>query len=159
MTLPQTDLELRAYIKAGKKAIEETETDKIARNLAALPEPEVRARPIALKAMPRSPRLVAIHAHDNGFNVRASYARGPRVDQYWRCVEISDSIQIKAEHPDGRRVRVAWITKTPNLGKPNQGIPTWYAQCCFVMVGGIWTACGVSQLDPYFTKTSLPKEA
>lgn len=156
--IPMHPLEVRELIRRGATAIEEDADEKLAARIEALPAPEVRARPATLEEIPRGARLVGKRANEAGFVQTASYARGPRVNQYWRVVEISESIVIRGRHTDGRRFVAWWITKTGERGA-KAGVTEWKFDGAYADVAGIWTACGTEQLASYFTNTSLIQEA
>lgn len=76
-----------------------------------VPAPEIPARAATLEEMPQGSKLVGRPAHAAGFALRVTRARGPRLDQYWKVTEISDSIKIAGQHRDGRWFTAHWITK------------------------------------------------
>jgi hypothetical protein len=145
-------LEYRAMVQRGQKAIDLGEDEKVAARLAVLPEPEVRARPATLEEIPRGAKTIGVKATKNGFDVVATYSRGPRVDQYWRVSEISDTIMIRGRHADGRRFGAMWITKTSQKGA-KAGVTSWEADTAYLMRDGIWTACGVTELSAYLASS------
>ena len=151
---PRHPDEWAAYFKASRarwladQGRELTDDEKVARRLAAMPEPEQRGRPAALEEIPQGAKNVGVRATQAGFDCRASYARGPRTDQYWNVVETSDSIVVKGQHPDGRRFVAAWITKTGQHGA-GAGRTKWLLETAYAMVDGVWTACNSSDLSAY----------
>lgn len=156
--IPMHPLEVRAMIQRGKTAIEEDADAELLRRIASLPEPEVRARQATLEEMPGGARTVGRAAHRAGFEQRVTYAKGPRVDQYWRVVEISETILIRGRHADGRRFAAEWITKTAQRGK-KAGTTEWDGNFVWAMVDGLWEQTGAKALTGlYFTNGSLTEE-
>lgn len=158
--VPMHPLEVRAMIRRGQTAIEEDADAELLRRIEALPEPEVRARQATLDEMPGGAKTLGRAAHRAGFTQVATYAKGPRVDQYWRVVEISETVLIRGRHADGRRFAAQWITKTAQRGK-KAGTTEWDGDFAWALVDGLWTPTGVRALTTaYFTNGSLtPEEA
>lgn len=113
-----------------------------------IPPPEMRARPATLEEMPRGARDVGKRAHANGFRQSATIARGPRVNQYWRVVEISTSLQLRGQHSDGRRFGAHWLTKTAQRGV-KAGVTEWKLQSSWIVVDRVWTRCNATELSEY----------
>lgn len=113
-----------------------------------IPPPELRARPATLEEMPQGARTIGKRAHDGGFRQAATIARGPRVDQYWRVVEVSTSVLLRGRHADGRRFGAEWLTKTGQRGK-KAGVVEWKLQTAWILVDGIWTPCNATELSEY----------
>jgi hypothetical protein len=153
---PTHPLEWRRIINAAavpRADVDQTEALEL--RLAAIPEPEVRARPATLEEMPRGLRGLGRKAAAAGFVQHCTFARGPRLNQHWQVVEISDDIMLKGRHRDGRRFVVVYITKTPGPGTKNAGIPQWKPELGYAWIDGLWIACGPSGLEAYFTNGSL----
>ena len=153
---PTHPLEWRRIFQtsAVPRVDEDDAEEKLAARLAAIPPPEVPARPAMLEEMPRGLRGLGRAAAAAGFAQHATYSRGPRLDQYWRVVETSENIRIKGKHPDGRRFVVAYVTKTAERGK-DAGKTSWKPELGYALVEGVWTSCGPTALEAYFTNGSL----
>jgi hypothetical protein len=145
-------LEYRAMVQRGQNAINLDADEKLAAREAALPEPEVRARPATLEEIPTGAKRIGVKATQAGFDVYPTYARGPRVDQYWRVAEISDSILVRGRHRDGRRFGAMWLTKTGQSGA-RAGVTSWALDVAYLMRDGIWTACNATELSAYLVTT------
>lgn len=152
---PKHHLEWREIMRRGQVQIDLDDDEKLLRRLAEAPEPEVRARPATLKEMPQGLRTLGKKAHEAGFTQEAFYARGPRFNQYWQVVEISDNFKLSGRHPDGRRFVTTYISKTPNLGKPNQEKPKFEQELGYALIDGLLEPCTPSRLEAYFTNGSL----
>lgn len=150
------------FLEKRKKAKDDEAVDAQAaaealERLAAIPEPEVRSRPATLDEMPKGVKDLGRKAHAAGFRQEVRYSRGPRTDQYWRVVEISDCFGIAGLHADGRRWWARFITKTGQRGK-QAGVVKWDREENYAMVDGIWTACNATELALYISDGSLTKE-
>jgi hypothetical protein len=146
--LPTSDLEWRDYIRAGLQQRADDEAAQLER-IKQLPDPEVPSRPATLEEIPRGAKTIGVAATRGGFDCRATYARGPRVDQYWHVVEISDSVMIRGRHEDGRRFGAMWITKTGQKGQA-KGVTKWTLETSYLHRGGLWIACNATELTAYF---------
>lgn len=89
-----------------------------------VPAPQIRARLATAGEIPAGARNLASNAVKGGFSTRTTYARGPRLDTHDRVLEITDSILVRAAHPDGRRAIGCWITKTGRKGA-SAGVTKW----------------------------------
>ena len=121
----------------------------------AVPEPEVRARPARKGECPAPAIRVGKKARANGFEVKATYARGPRMDNHWRVVEVSDSIAVRGRHPDGRWFVIAWVTKTGVRGK-NEGVSKWAFDLGYTLdlESRLSSPCTVKPLEAYLVTTN-----
>jgi hypothetical protein len=104
--------------------------------------------------MPPASIRVGRKAIKNGFKVRATYARGPRMDSHWRVVEISDSVAVRGEHEDGRWFVVAWVTKTGIRGA-KAGVTAWEFDLAYTLdpTSRLSQACTVKPLEAYLVTT------
>lgn len=83
-----------------------------------IPAPEIRARLVEdPQDLPKGALSVVGKAETQGFEVTATYSRGPRLDAHWKVIEVSDSYVVRGMHPDGRRFSAAWVSKTGQRGK------------------------------------------
>jgi hypothetical protein len=156
---PKSPDEWREVFQAASSRASADADEILAARLAAIPEPEVRARPASLQEVPATMRRLGKLAHAAGFTQRMTYSRGPRLNQHWQVVEISDDVMLKGEHPDGRRFVITYVTKTPGEGAKGAGVPAWKPDIGYAMVEGLWTSCGPTALEAYFTNGSLTKES
>lgn len=119
-------------------------------DVSIIPEPELRARPATLEEIPQGARQKGAKANAAGFVQRATIARGPRLDQYWKVKEISDSLKLAGVHPVDRRWFAAhWITKTAQRGA-KAGVTSWAFDFAYVLEDGQLKRCNSSELDAYF---------
>lgn len=118
-------------------------------DVSIVPPPEMPARLARLEEIPRGAKLTGKRAAAAGFRQRASIARGPRLDQYWKVVEISDSVRLDGIHPDGRWFTAHWLTKTAQKGA-KAGQTSWTFDFAYVLDAGQLRHCNSSELDAYF---------
>ncbi len=113
-------------ITRAAKAQSQAKVDKKAEVLV-IPEPEVRAHVIdwTEKTWPQGMRTIGNLAVKQGFQVRASHARGPWIgDTPLRVLRICDSVLLRFSHTDGRRASGLWLT---------DGHGDWGLECLFLI--------------------------
>ena len=137
-----------AIITAPRVSAEADEAADDARSI--IPEPQVRARPATAAEIPKAALALLVKAKKNGFKGRVTYARGPRLDQYMKVIEIIDSIMVKGWHDDGRKFVATYITKTGQRGK-KEGVVEWHFETAYRF--GIPGACTASPLSAYLVTT------
>jgi hypothetical protein len=116
-----------------------------------VPPPQVRSRPATRAEMPDAAVRLGKKARKNGFTVSATYSRGPRLDQYWKVVEISDCVVVRGWHEDGRRFVAAWITKTGQRGK-SAGVVKWDFELGYR--DGVVGRCTIQPIEAYLKPVS-----
>lgn len=124
--------------------------DELVDNVIAGPEPipppQVRSRPATRAEMPPAAATLGKAARKEGFTLKATYSRGPRLDQYWKVVEISDCVVVRGWHEDGRRFVAAWITKTGQRGK-SEGVVKWDFELGYC--DGLMGRCTINPIKAY----------
>ena len=114
-----------------------------------IPEPEVAARPATAAEIPKGAMTVGKKAKGLGFTITAHAARGPRLDQHWKVVEISDSLLLRGRHEDGRAFVAHWVTKTGQRGA-KAGVVQWAFDFAYTKPEG---RCNATDLSAYLARS------
>lgn len=155
-TIPLPGEFWRAYIATaverdrleGRHKDEKDEDGEVIVKVKTWPAPEVPERPATLEEIPPTLRSIGRLASDNGFELRCTYAKGPRLDQYLNVAEISESVVVQGRHADGRAFVAGYITKTGQRGS-KEGVTEWKPELAYLLEDGVITPCSVTAIRAY----------